>query len=70
MSEAFAVQMKFGPFVMAVHILVDCRDQFLYIVKHTPAKALLSPITEESLDHVQPRGAGTGEVNVIASEIQ
>ena len=49
---------------MAVYVLIDCHDQFLHVTKDTATETVLSQISKESLDHVQPRGAGGREVNV------
>ena len=57
---------RFGLFVMAVHVLIDGQDQFLHVTKDTTAEAVLGKVTEESLNHIQPGGAGWREVNMEA----
>lgn len=49
---------------MAVHVLVDGRNQFLDIAKHATLEAVLRKIPKEALDHVQPGRSGGIEVHM------
>ena len=56
MSDAFFVQMNQG----ALNDVVDRVN----VLRNTPRRALVRQVAEETLDHVQPGGAGRGEVHV------
>ena len=53
-----------GVVVVAVHVFVDGRNQFLDISKDTSPETMLGQVTEESIDHVQPRRTGGSEVDM------
>jgi hypothetical protein len=55
-----------GCSLWADHLWIDGQDQFLQITKVTTAGLALGTVTEESLDHIHPRGAGQCEVNMEA----
>ena len=53
-------------FVVMVDVVVDGVNQFHHIAKHATPQAVGGEVAEEALDHVQPRGAGGGEVDMKA----
>ena len=55
---------RLGRTVVLVDVVSHRGDQFLDIPEDSAAKALLGQISEEPLDHVQPRTAGGREVDM------
>ena len=55
---------RFGVVVVLVDIGVDGPDKFIHTAERPSAQALLREVAEESLDHIEPRRTGRGEVDV------
>ena len=51
---------------MGFNIILNCGDQIRHIVEDSPANRFISYISEESLYHIEPRGAGWCEVKLEA----
>src|SRR6266700_6820327 len=57
---------RFGSLVVLGEVVLDGLLEFGQAVKDAAANALRGEVAEEALDHVEPRGAGRGEVDMKA----
>ena len=51
---------------MVIDVFSDGFEEFLDVAEDAPAQLLLSQVTEEALDHVEPRATGGRKVDVEA----
>ena len=58
---------RFRVIVVVKDVFVDRVDHLLHVAEDTTTQTLVSDVAEEALNHIQPRGARGGEVDMEAT---